>query len=112
MARKIDHYLAIRDSYHDVASQAWDMMRYDRCYPASNTPSGWIVFIQPYRESVRGGFTIDRWTSFGFRNIVTGTAPTSSGIPSEMYRHMIELNAERDRSLFSSITQKATESPE
>ncbi len=86
---KVDHYIAFRTRERSADSDAaWDMMRYDRCYPASNTPSGWLVFLQPHLDGVKGGFTVARWESFGFRNPILGSTTTRSGIPTSMHMEM------------------------
>lgn len=55
----------------------WDMLRYDRCHPVSNAPSGWIVLVQEPLKDMKGGFTIPRWNSFGFRIIYLWESATS-----------------------------------
>lgn len=92
MARggKVTHYIAFSTADHphrrSMADAAFDMMRYDRCYPATNTPDGWIVFEQPHQDGIQGGFTVARWESFGFRNPVLGSRGMAegSGIPTVM----------------------------
>jgi hypothetical protein len=69
MAKKVEWYLAVRNE-PDLPARVFDMLRYDACFPISNAPDGWVVFRQPYREGHRGGFTVARWASFGFRHLV------------------------------------------
>jgi hypothetical protein len=92
---KQDHYLAVRET-NNIARDTWDMLRYDACYPISNAPDGWVILKQPYRDGIRGGFTIERWESFGFRgeNMIVGSSHPSAGTPSELY-HRIRLADER-----------------
>lgn len=95
MARstKVHHYIA----FPDVASAdtLWDMLRYDRCHPVSNTPQGWMVLKQPYLEGVRGGFTVARWESFAIRFALGATASVHDGghIPFDLLTEMQRLSA-------------------
>lgn len=84
--KKLDWFLAVYvgDSER-YAEGMWDMLRYDRCYPTSNTHDeqerGWIILTQPYVPGLRGGFRLDRWSSFGFRTVLVASAPTQTGVP-------------------------------
>lgn len=78
--KKLDLYLAVPlpGDYETAAfrDRAWDMLRYDRCYPfTEGSPQGWVVFKQPYREGAPGRWTLDRWRSFGFQRFQMATAP-------------------------------------
>lgn len=80
MAKKFDHYIAFPDKDVDKA-YLWDMLRYDACYPVSNAPDGWIVLKQPAVKDVKGGFTLDRWRSFGIRNPIVAESDLNAGLP-------------------------------
>lgn len=68
-----------------IECRVWDMLRYDRCYPASNgerfEEMGFILLKQPYQQDVKGGFTVGRWESMGFKTLFFGPA-SLSGSPS------------------------------
>lgn len=96
---KVNHFLAFplrhreegtpeeifQEDMNRVSATTWDMLRHDACYPVSNTPANWIVVCQPYRDGVKGGFTVARWESFGIRGILTSTGPISqTTIPYEL----------------------------
>jgi hypothetical protein len=56
----------------DRKAVAFDMLRYDRCYPipVGGLPDNWLALKQPWQEGIRPGFTFARWESFGFRHFV------------------------------------------
>lgn len=97
MAKKAEWYLAVRDDDRDIPSRVWDMLRYDSCYPVSNAPSGWVVLKQPYRDGIKGGFTLARWSSFGFRDLPMAPAPLGHpGIPSDLHAQIRAAEARKE----------------
>lgn len=84
MAKKMEWYLAVREDGPDLAARVYDMLRYDSCYPMANAPRGWSVFRKPYREGMKGEFTLARWASFGFRTPIVARAVEGSGLPSDL----------------------------
>jgi hypothetical protein len=99
MPKKINHFIAIPlfsktgdtlDSLQEnsLKLSIWDMLRYDSCYPMPNAPSDFLILMQPYRVGARGGFTIDRWKSFGITRCVTGEAEVGYSMPHAMYENL------------------------
>ena len=82
-----------------VECRAWDMLRYDRCYPASNAERfekmGFLLFKQPYQKDIRGGFTTARWESFGFRDYLVAPATPNGSIPFSLEENCREFAQQR-----------------
>lgn len=77
MAKVRNRWLAVRMGGPGGRSdpcQAWDMLRYDTCYPSheANLPENWFLVRQDYRQGYNSRFTIARWESFGYRHFVEG----------------------------------------
>lgn len=77
-----------------LESRMWDMLRYDRCYPASNgerfRDMGFYLLKQPYQKDIMGGFTLGRWESKGFKYLIQGPASTSGSVSFAMEEHCRE----------------------
>lgn len=93
MANK-DWFIAIPDGVHeershtDLKMAVWDMLRYDRCFPESNQPHGWLVFRQPEEKGIQGGFTKKRWASFGVHKAIIERGDGAPGIPYRMFERI------------------------
>ena len=92
MARALNHFLAIYIGNEDqnagrVEARAWDMLRYDRCHPLGSQDRfqalGFLILIQPYVKDMRGGFTLARWVSHGFKTLFEAKAE-SRHVPLEL----------------------------
>ena len=94
----LNHFLVVYVGDDDpnagrIESRMYDMMRYDRCHPMTLPDRlhalGFRLMLQPYVKDMRGGFTVARWASHGFRTLFEGKS-TTRHLPDELEKMMLD----------------------
>ncbi len=105
-AKRISYFLAIPENSVVQPIRLWDMLRYDRCFPMSNAPTGWTILVQPYIDGIRGGFTAGRWQSFGINQAIVATKEGGLITPFEMVSWIQQVEHAGARKNLESIVPK------